>query len=444
MESSSSIAKLVLMIPCPNKYHISSKSKYSKDRVPVSMFMKDPSNASKGLFKHCLDCRMYDRNVRKKVRERHRDNHENARKLAEEGSKILYCEDRAHPGNSKYPRDKVPIELFRKIRDNPNSSLCKRCLDCREKDNVRCLEYARTRKETVEAEGKLYCRGCNSAKTQEEMHIKLNGEIAETCIECNNKSKNREKERRKLYNDIKMEFIDKHNCSCQRCKKIYLKPINEKSCAVRSLETYMLDGERMVKYEEKLYKVTDFIKEFRNILELRIIQLDHLTEKEQRERGILKPDELYVEKVRNVSNMGGEEAMRLEAVKCQHLCYKCHLLTTMEREKDPGNRVYTFLGGEKKKYIDNIKLNSGECCECGCWDEDLLRFFHLDHIDPKMKKYNVSEMVGDKNLTLDDVKEECIGTRVICGHCHIIHTSIQRKEGIVINVDRNVFTDSSE
>ena len=42
-------------------------------------------------------------------------------------------------------------------------------------------------------------------------------------------------------------------------------------------------------------------------------------------------------------------------------------------------------------------------------------------------------MTKDKNYTMQDVIDEVAKCRVLCLHCHIIHTRNQRKEGIVSN-----------
>lgn len=42
--------------------------------------------------------------------------------------------------------------------------------------------------------------------------------------------------------------------------------------------------------------VKDIIKLFHDELEINIIELDHLPEKDQRERGLLLPNEIYVPK----------------------------------------------------------------------------------------------------------------------------------------------------
>lgn len=42
-----------------------------------------------------------------------------------------FCPCRNHPGYSNHPKNKVPLELFRKDKNDPNSVLFKFCTDCR-------------------------------------------------------------------------------------------------------------------------------------------------------------------------------------------------------------------------------------------------------------------------------------------------------------------------
>ena len=76
-------------------------------------------------------------------------------------------------------------------------------------------------------------------------------------------------------------------------------------------------------------------------------------------------------------------------------------------------------------------MKSGGCSICGFLDENLLRFLHFDHLNPVDKIANVSTMVYDEKCSMNDVIKECQKTRVLCGHCHIIHTANQRAKGIL-------------
>ena len=165
-------------------------------------------------------------------------------------------------------------------------------------------------------------------------------------------------------------------------------------------------------------------------LELRVIDFDHLTEEEQRDRKLLLPNEIYVPKStgkKSISQMGSEHTMRLESKKCQILCIRCHVLTTMFREK--GLRKRSGLEKVKLDYVN--KLKCGGCKICGYINSELPRFFDMDHLDPNTKTECVGRMVMSHEFSLQQVKSECELCRVLCRECHRIHTSTQLKNGVI-------------
>ena len=162
------------------------------------------------------------------------------------------------------------------------------------------------------------------------------------------------------------------------------------------------------------------------MLEFRIIELDHLTEEEQRERKIIGPKDSFIRKKSCVSECDNEYTMREEAKITQNLCCKCHVIVTMRREKG-GNQYYGKILA-KKNYVNSLKRKSG-CEICGFLDENLLRYLEMDHIDPKQKINKIADMV-QYGYSLEELIEECKKCRVLCRFCHKIHTSEQRKQGI--------------
>jgi hypothetical protein len=221
-----------------------------------------------------------------------------------------------------------------------------------------------------------------------------------------------------------LEFIFESQVSCQKCECIFLKPFDDGYICPR-FSTYEDNRIRYLNFDGERYNVKDFLNVFKDYLELRIIQLDHLTEEEQRDRGILQPDEKYIPKVRNVSRMSSKHAIKLESMKCQNLCAKCHLEETIDREIGITYNSRSHLEREKLEYVNQHKINNLGCAICKIWNSNLTRFFDLDHIDPSNKRESVSRMIKDSQFTLRDVIDECKKCRVLCRHCHIIHTSKQ-------------------
>ncbi len=222
-------------------------------------------------------------------------------------------------------------------------------------------------------------------------------------------------------------MFKKHQCSCQRCNCIFLQPL-ESTYHHIELKTYLQNDQRYVIYKEKTYSVVDFLEIFKDILEYRIIELDHLTEKEQRERNIINSSESFIEKQGSVSKMQNEYSMRKEAKITQNLCCKCHLIVTIEREKKIKQTMPLHIQN-KKNYVNNLKKNG--CSECHFKDDDLFRYLEFDHLDPMEKIDNISVMVLNYDYTLEQLIEECRKCRILCRSCHKIHTSYQKAQGII-------------
>jgi len=222
-------------------------------------------------------------------------------------------------------------------------------------------------------------------------------------------------------------MVIKYEASCQKCNCIYLKNGDSALC----LKTYFTKKGHRIKYNGETFDVEEFINEHINDLELAVIEFDHLTEEEQRERGLLGPNEKYIPKKNNVSELGSETAMRLEALKTQNVCMRCHLEETIFREAGQYASKYTYTERAKKAFVDEYKRNLGGCSICEYVNDDLLRFFHMDHFDPENKVKEISRMVKSPRYTLDDVKIELEKCRMLCAHCHAIHTRKQVESGII-------------
>lgn len=408
---------------CSNKRHYLNSS-IPEEKVPIKNFEKP--NRKDRYFKSCVECREYANKCKRNMKNRKL---EEAKKLNKDPN-FKFCISSNHKDVSNFPQDKVPIEMFfskigrKKILDN--------CSDCREHIyKVKSL-YKEKLIEKSKNNDLGFCKKCYVVLEKENMRFNEDGEISNFCLFCsekipeiNLKNKKRIKE---IYYQILIEEIYKYESSCQRCKLIFLKPENDN--IVKELNIYEKDGKNYVKYKEQEYLVLDFLDKYENLLEFRIIDFDHLTEEEQRERGILLPEEEYIPKINSVARMSNENSMRKEANKCQHLCCKCHVVVTnMRKFKDTKNNSSPeFL--KRKEYVDKIK--SEGCSVCGFYDPDpMLRgFMEMDHIDPSTKIKDVTKLIYG-SLTFEDLVEECSKCRPICKFCHRLHSYNQRKNGII-------------
>lgn len=406
---------------CHDKMH-KYLSDYEKDKTPIKMFLKNPDDPTSEEYKNCLDCRVYKRkNKGVKSEEAQKKIDDKQKRLDDLKTMYQPCPSSRHKGlNTGYSKDKVPLLWFFKNPDDPDSIRYKNCCKCRKADTDACKLRTKNKLEKAKQEGKDYCSSCHTTKDNHEMAILLDGTKSKVCLDCKNKEKNRTIKLRKLYNDIKYEFIEQHGYSCERCEKILI--TSDDIC--QELDTFLLNGKRFLVFNEEEILVEEFLEKNRNLIELRMIQLDHLTEKEQRERGILGENEVFVGKKDNVSRMSSEEAMRNEAKKCQQLCGKCHLIITIQRRNK--SKTGMKLEIQKKKIVLERKNNSEGCRYCGFFDPNLLEFLEFDHRDTNEKIDEVAALVNNNKITIDEFINEIEKCRILCKYCHIIRTFEQR------------------
>ena len=218
-----------------------------------------------------------------------------------------------------------------------------------------------------------------------------------------------------------------NKCSCMKCNKIFLQP-EEGKFQVQEFPTYLKDNIRYIKYENVEYDVENFFRAHEKLLELRILEYDHLTEEEQRERGLLKEGDIFVPKMNDISQLTSDDAIEVEIRKVQLLCSRCHVEETKKRET---GRPATGLTLLKLNYVNNLKKEG--CSICGFYDPELHRFLDFDHLDPPNKVESISHMVYSYDYSLEDVIKETDKsvTRIACRFCHTIHTSWQIEQGII-------------
>lgn len=404
---------------CDKKHHLYG-SIYPRDAVPLIKFLKDPNVATSAILSTCLDCRRYKSTVTKRYYGRLKKKSADSKS---EFSLIATCQHTGHSRYSIHPRDAVPIELFRMIEDNPKSHLAKMCKDCRTELARIGREKTIRLEERAKDQNKFACSGCHHIVDLDQRASNLDGTLATVCLKCKDRERMRRKETAELFNTLRCEFMLKYQSSCFKCNRLYI--YDNSSDTLFQFETSERDGARYVEIAGEELKVVDVIVNTPEYLELEILHFDHLTEAEQRERGLLKPDEPFIPKYLELSAIASEKTLRLESLKCQLLCARCHVEETIARENPDVVKYPT----DKQKYIDSIKIKG--CGKCGYQNTSLLRFFHMDHLDPATKINKVSSMVNDKDYSMQDVIDECDKCRVLCAHCHIIHTRNQRKAGII-------------
>ena len=66
-------------------------------------------------------------------------------------------------------------------------------------------------------------------------------------------------------------------------------------------------------------------------------------------------------------------------------------------------------------------LNKHHCVVCG---EHGIRTLELDHIDPKTKKFSISQAVR-LGYSWEQIEQEIEKCRVLCANCHKKHTAEQ-------------------
>ena len=407
---------------CPS--HISYGSKYPKEKVPIIYFQK-AENDSEDLFLCCIDCRNYGKNMgqkrKKNLSELEQSNDEN----------FKVCRSLFHDIKdvSIFPRNAVPINLFSyKSKDSTQQS--NSCIDCRKYNDEKQKKYKIKIRENAEKEGKFYCRGCNNKLELYNKSINEDGSLSAHCVKCKEKKKEYTqihlKHMRETYRKLQKEFMNRHECSCERCKSIFIKPTEDIKYVIE-LPTYEINNLRYINYNGKEYLTKKFLEENEDLLEFRILEFDHLDEQEQRERGIINENEDFIKKKNGVSGMHTAYDMRKESKITQILCCKCHLIVTILRESE-NKRVYGSL--EKVEYVNNLKFESG-CEICGFNDTNLLRYLEFDHLDPELKVLGISEMMKSYKYTLEQLIEECKKCRILCRSCHKLHTHDQRQQGII-------------
>ncbi len=109
-------------------------------------------------------------------------------------------------------------------------------------------------------------------------------------------------------------------------------------------------------------------------------------------------------------------------------CYREHRATFYAKHYQKYKEQYQIrakLRREKVKtmYRDYIVsyLNTHPCVDCG---ESDIRVLELDHVDPTIKKFSVSQGVR-LGYSQKDIEEEVKKCQVLCANCHKKRTATQ-------------------
>lgn len=406
---------------CTSRAHNTSGSPYPKTKVPIFLFRKDQNDSNSKICKYCLHCRNSNRQRsqinRNKVKEDAAKNKE-LEKLSNNNFK--YCESQIHDGKSGsvYPRNMVPIELFRENPTNPNSKECKSCFDCRKYRNEGRLDNKEKILNQAQINGKIVCTNCLKEITGKNICFNSRGEIKKLCKSCTDERKQQSHKRKIIYNQIKIEICRKLGHCCEKCEMIFLKPPQE-TLKVEKIKTFVIENQRCVNINNQYYLTSVLLEQFSHLIELSVLEFDHLPENELRKRGLLLPDEKFIPKRGIVGHMKSEISMRDEAKKCQLLCSKCHLEETISRENIS---LLSYSRTEKMDYVNTLKEKG--CSSCGEKYPNLTRFLEFDHIDPTTKTCSISQMI-QRDYTMDSLIKEIKLCRILCRFCHRINTNRQ-------------------
>lgn len=408
---------------CNSPTHYLRCDLYDKNEVPIKFFYQNDSDR---LLDYCFWCREY---ITKMQDDKINKSLSLTENFKSQGLDVKCCNAKTHTDKiSVFPREQVPIENFRRDPENPNSILLDMCIDCRKYSIIVTNEIRYINKlkmETMEdIENVFQCNGCFKIKNINEKYVKKNGDLSIRCTDCKFRSKKQYDKRTKLFYDIRLELIIKNSSCCELCHVIFIKGPNN-GLPLIILNTRLINDIRYVIYEDNEYIAVDFIKRFVDIIELDILDFDHLTEEEQREKGLLSSNEPFIGKKCNVNRCTSEFDMRNEIRKCQLICKKCHVKETIKRE-----RGYVMHKQRLERFTLTNSIKSKGCELCGYINIKLPRFFDFDHLNPKTKLYNISKMIADSDVTMEQLYAEIDKCRVLCRNCHFIHTRNQIKEGI--------------
>ena len=113
------------------------------------------------------------------------------------------------------------------------------------------------------------------------------------------------------------------------------------------------------------------------------------------------------------------ESIMQESDKCVMRCIICHVRRT---KAQLGFGRHPNIG---KSYVDQCKMKIGGCEICKWFDPDLLEALQFDHLNRDEKNGTVSQLQKTNNIAIIDHEMDLC--RLICAHCHKLHSIEQLK-----------------
>lgn len=168
------------------------------------------------------------------------------------------------------------------------------------------------------------------------------------------------------------------------------------------------------KYKNKLIEIVKNIKSrgcdiCKKVTDPVAMDFDHIDPQK-------KKYEVSVLVMRGVS----EKLLLKEIDKCQLLCVLCHRDKTFKEQRSRLPKILNRKQKRQEKLLNITFLAKNKPCEiCGIqynpWQMD------FDHINPKTKAENISELRGRGSKESEIIKE-ILKCRILCACCHRIHS----------------------
>lgn len=135
------------------------------------------------------------------------------------------------------------------------------------------------------------------------------------------------------------------------------------------------------------------------------------------------------DKVTEIKKIWNYQGMLDEAEQCVLRCCNCHIIKTKDTvikqtidETKSGRLEYYRVYRERaRQYVENLKINSNGCEECGWFNKNYLQVLHFDHLDLDNKDNDISRLVST-GVALKRIQLEIDKCRLLCGNCHRKHT----------------------